>query len=60
MDIAAMSIALANTQVRRDASLSIMKHAMQTVEQQNTEFIQMMTDTTPQHPVAGHHIDTSV
>lgn len=50
MDIAAMSIVMANTQVRRDASLAVMK-------QQGGQITGMLESASVPHPTLGNKID---
>lgn len=62
MDVAALSIALSNTQVQRDANIAVMQKAMQAFTQQSTDLVELMTDPSPSapHPVAGNRIDTQI
>jgi|GEM_PF-6702044 len=62
MDVAALSIALSNTQVQRDASIAVMQKAMQAFTQQSTDLVELMTTPSPSapHPVVGNRIDTQI
>ncbi|HLR09274.1 MAG TPA: YjfB family protein [Bacillota bacterium] len=58
MDIAAMSVAMNQQQVRTDASLAVMNHLKDVVENQNEQLISMLQQSVPaSHPTLGQHID---
>ncbi|MFZ4451047.1 YjfB family protein [Salibacterium aidingense] len=66
MDIAAMSMAQSQGQVKQQASMSVMKKAMDTGEQQG-EFINKMLETSgpaqvqqAAHPYKGASVDLSL
>ena len=59
MDIAAMSMALSQSQVKQQASLSVMKQAMSIAETNTAGLLQMLNvsnENTP-HPYLGTNID---
>lgn len=61
MDIAAMSVVMANHQVRGDASLAVMNNVKDVVEQQGQQLIEMLQQTSsPRHPALGNIIDISI
>ncbi|OZU88413.1 putative motility protein [Virgibacillus indicus] len=59
MDIAALSVVMANHQVRSNAGLAVMKNAKDMMEQQGAQTIEMLKQ--PQqpvpHPTIGNQID---
>lgn len=57
MDIAALSIAMHQSQLMQNVSLAVTKQAME-VQQQNVEQVVEILDAP--HPTAGHTIDVSV
>ncbi|WP_082332558.1 YjfB family protein [Lysinibacillus contaminans] len=57
MDIAALSIAMSQTNLMQNVSLAVTKQAMD-LQQQNTEQLVEMLDAP--HPTAGHTIDIQV
>ncbi|WP_099159432.1 YjfB family protein [Virgibacillus ndiopensis] len=59
MDVAAVSVAMANTQVRADASLAIMGKVKGLMEQQGQQMMEMLQQSGPQapHPSLGNVID---
>lgn len=62
MDIAALSIGLANHQVRSDAGVAMMRNVMQTMEQQGLDLINLL-QTSPvsaKHPSLGNAIDVKL
>lgn len=63
MDIAKMSMALANHQVRQDASLLMMKKAMNVTEESHMQLLEMMQTSVgadAPHPTSGKSIDIHV
>lgn len=56
MDIAALSVVMANQQVRSNAGLAVMKNAKEMMEQQGDQTIEMLNQTVP-HPTTGNQID---
>ena len=62
MDIAAMSVVMANHQVRADASLAVMNNVKNVLEQQGQQLVEMLQGTTSsaQHPSLGNIIDISI
>lgn len=59
MDIASLSMAMANQQVRSDASLAIMNNVKRVAEQQGGQLVEMLQQSapTPSHPSLGNRID---
>ena len=57
MDIAALSMAMNQTNLMQNVSLAVTKQAMD-LQQQNTEQLVEMLDAP--HPTAGHTIDIKV
>lgn len=60
MDIAALSIAMNQSQVKQQASLSVMKNAMSTAEANGAALIEMLNQSTggqAPHPYLGAKID---
>lgn len=60
MDIAALSIVMNQAQLKQQASLSVMKSAMNTAENNAAALIDMLNQSTGQtvsHPHLGHKID---
>ncbi len=58
LDIAAMSVVMNQAQVKQQASLSVMKSAMSTAEQNGEAVIEMLQGSSaPQHPNLGSKID---
>lgn len=59
MDIAAMSVAMSNHQVRADASLAVMNNIKKVAEQQGQQLIDMLqqTSSASPHPTLGKVID---
>lgn len=49
MDIPALSIAINQTQIQHQASISIMKMAMNTAQQNNSDFIKMLEQSFQPH-----------
>lgn len=62
MDIAAMSVAMANQQVKADASLAVMNNVKDVLEQQGEQLIEMLkaTEIPAPHPTLGHSIDLHI
>ncbi|WP_047982580.1 YjfB family protein [Ornithinibacillus contaminans] len=59
MDIAAMSVVMANSQVRTDASLAIMSNVKDLMQQQGQQLTEMLSQSAPQaqHPTLGKRVD---
>ncbi|WP_337019771.1 YjfB family protein [Oceanobacillus massiliensis] len=57
MDIAAMSVAMASSQVRSDASLAVMDNVMDVSEQQGLQLLEMLQEPAAAHPTLGNSID---
>jgi len=59
MDIAALSIALNQSQIKQQVGLSVMKTVMSTAETNAAGLIQMLNESGGQapHPYLGAHID---
>ncbi|SFE10417.1 Putative motility protein [Lentibacillus persicus] len=60
MDVAAMSVAMSQQQVRSEASLSVMKNVKEVAEQQGSQLVKMLNQSqggTPPHPSIGNAID---
>lgn len=59
MDIAALSVVMANQQVRASAGLSIMNKSMGIAEQQNQQLVDMLQKSSVQapHPSLGKMVD---
>ena len=57
-----MSVAMANQQVRADASLAVMRNMKNVFEQQGQQLIEMLqqTGSLAQHPTLGNVIDISI
>lgn len=55
MDIAAMSMVQANSQLRADASMKVMSNVKDVMNQQGEQLIEMLSDAT--HPTLGQSID---
>ncbi|MFD2044457.1 YjfB family protein [Ornithinibacillus salinisoli] len=62
MDIAAMSVAMNQAQVRSDASLAVMDNVMNVMEQQGTQLTEMLQQTVSgaPHPSLGNQVDLQV
>lgn len=61
MDIAGMSVVLANHSVRRDASMAMMSKTMDVMEDQNAQLIEMLNRSTDTpHPTSGRSIDLNI
>lgn len=63
MDIAALSIAMAQQQVKVDANLAVMGNVKQLIEQQGQQLVEMLersTQATVPHPSLGNKIDVSI
>lgn len=63
MDIAKMSMALANHQVRQDASMLMAKKVMNIAEDGSEQLLEMMNASVAQnapHPTSGKSIDLHV
>ena len=60
MDIAALSIVMKQAQVKQQASLSVMKSAMNTAENNAVALLDMLNQSTGQtvsHPYLGQKVD---
>ncbi|WP_404455664.1 YjfB family protein [Oceanobacillus kapialis] len=59
MDIAALSMAMANQQVRSNAGLAVMDNSMKMMEQQGEDLMKMLQQEAPSapHPSLGNQID---
>ncbi|PAV31329.1 putative motility protein [Virgibacillus profundi] len=62
MDIAALSIAMANQQVRNNAGIAVMNNAKEMMEQQGSQLIKMLEQPAQSapHPTAGSRIDIKI
>lgn len=62
MDIAAMSVVMANHQVRADASLAVMSNVKDMLEQQGQQLVEMLQQTSSSvpHPSLGNIIDVKL
>ncbi len=61
MDVAGLSIIMAENQVKRDASLAMMRNVKDMMNEQGQQLVDMLSQTTPvaPHPTLGQHIDIS-
>lgn len=59
MDVAALSIAMANQQTRTDAGLAMMNRTKQVMEQQGLQLVEMLEQSgaKPPHPSLGSNLD---
>ncbi|WP_042143802.1 YjfB family protein [Paucisalibacillus sp. EB02] len=59
MDIAALSVVMANSQVRSDASLAIMSNIKNLMHQQGNQLTEMLSKSVPEapHPTLGKSVD---
>lgn len=62
MDIAAMSVVMANQQVKADASLAVMSNVKDILEQQGQDLVDMLqsAEMPAPHPTMGHLIDIHI
>ncbi|MFS0674987.1 YjfB family protein [Ornithinibacillus sp. 179-J 7C1 HS] len=62
MDIAAMSVVMANSQVRSEASLQVIANIKDLMQQQGAQLTEMLSQSTPQapHPTLGKSVDISL
>ncbi|MGM8364804.1 YjfB family protein [Virgibacillus sp. W0181] len=62
MDIAAMSVVMANKQVRADAGLAVLNHAKNLTEQQGNQLVEMLQQSNQKvdHPSLGTRIDLNI
>ncbi|WP_303870652.1 YjfB family protein [Acetobacterium wieringae] len=60
MDIAALSMGLSQIQVSQQASMSVMKMAMETGTEQMTDMMAMIETATPAASVAGPAPDPNI
>lgn len=58
MDIAGLSVAQANYNLRFEASLAMTNQAKKLSEQVGEQFIEMLEKSTVPHPTLGQSIDT--
>lgn len=59
MDIAAMSVVMANSKVRSDASLAIMANIKNLMQQQGNQMTEMLNQSVANapHPTLGNSVD---
>jgi len=59
MDIAALSVAMANQQVRSQAGLAVMNNVKNVMEQDGSQLIEMLNQANPPaaHPSKGIQVD---
>lgn len=57
MDIAAMSMAQASTQLQTEASMKVMSNVKDVMNQQGEQMIDMLSSATATHPTLGQSID---
>ncbi|WP_339213205.1 YjfB family protein [Ornithinibacillus sp. FSL M8-0202] len=59
MDIAAMSVVMANSQVRSDASLAMIANVKDLMQQQGAQLTEMLSQSLQQapHPTLGKSVD---
>lgn len=58
MDIAALSMGMAQAQLKNDAGLALAKQVMNVSQQQGKDLLQMLNQPiSPPHPTLGHQID---
>ncbi|MGM8211389.1 YjfB family protein [Virgibacillus sp. W0430] len=59
MDIAAMSILMANQNVRINAQTAVLTHAKQHAQQQGNQIVEMLQQSAPkvEHPSLGKTVD---
>ncbi|GAA0444035.1 hypothetical protein GCM10008934_35960 [Virgibacillus salarius] len=62
MDIAALSVTMANQQIPSDASIAVMKNAMKVIETQGVQLQEMLDQSAPTapHPSLGNRVDISL
>ncbi|MFD1036824.1 YjfB family protein [Virgibacillus byunsanensis] len=63
MDVAAMSIALSNHQVKSESSLAVMSNVKGLAEQQGQQLVDMLqqsTGTPASHPSLGNRLDVKI
>lgn len=56
MDVAKVSMAMSQAQLKQQATLSVMKKAMDTTEMSGDAFIEMLNKSVP-HPYLGANVD---
>lgn len=57
MDIAALSMASAQSQIRSGTSLAIMDNVMNVSEQQGIQLMEMLQESPVPHPTLGSQVD---
>lgn len=59
MDIAALSIAMANQQTQMNASFALMNHTKEVMKQQGDQLVEMLEQSSvkPPHPSLGRKVD---
>jgi hypothetical protein len=60
MDIAAVSVIMSQTQVQQSASMSVMKMAMQTAQQEAVDLVQALNSTSAVQAAAQPHLGTKL
>lgn len=62
MDIAALSVIMANQQVRTQADLAVLDNAKKVMKQNGAQLIEMLNQSNPpvKHPSKGMQIDVKV
>ncbi|MUV37358.1 hypothetical protein JNUCC1_01164 [Lentibacillus sp. JNUCC-1] len=62
MDIAALSVVMANQQTKADASMMVLNRTKNVMEEQGAQLVQMLEASAPQapHPNLGSQVDLSV
>lgn len=62
MDIAALSVVMANSQVRSDAGLAVMANVKNLMQQQGAQLSEMLQQSAPQvpHPTLGNKVDIEI
>lgn len=62
MDIAALSVVMANTSVRQDASIAVMDNAMELMDQKGNDLLEMLqqSGSKASHPTLGNAVDVRV
>lgn len=61
MDVAGLSMRVAQNQVKNDASLAMMRNVKDMMNEQGQQLVDMLSQTTTAapHPTLGQHIDIS-
>lgn len=60
MDIAAMSVVMANHQVKSAASLAVMGNIKKFAEQQGQQLVEMLQSADAPHPTHGKSVDIQI